>query len=95
MINTLTPRNAKTFEEYAAIEVLPIKQLYSAKYQRTDIVFDVDQASSLKAETRSSRGQGAIRTVTGKGKLPANWLGFLRHSDNKTELFTFLADKIA
>ena len=39
MINTLKLWHAKTFEEYAAMEVLPTLQLYSANYQRTDIVF--------------------------------------------------------
>ena len=89
MINTLTPPNTKTFEEYAATDVLPTLQLCSVKYQITDIVFDVYHASSLKAETRSRR------RVTGNGKLTANWRCFLRHNDNKNELFNFLAYKIA
>ncbi|KAJ8387985.1 hypothetical protein AAFF_G00147760 [Aldrovandia affinis] len=68
---------------------------YSTKYKRTDIVFDVYRPSSLKAETRSKRGRGVRRRVTGKGKIPSNWRNFLRENDNKAELFNFLADKIA
>ncbi|KAK1894215.1 Nicotinate phosphoribosyltransferase [Dissostichus eleginoides] len=33
--------------------------------------------------------------VTNKGKIPSNWQSFLRDNDNKTELFHYLADKIA
>ncbi|KAJ8405993.1 hypothetical protein AAFF_G00308810 [Aldrovandia affinis] len=51
--------------------------------------------AALKAETRSKRGRGVRRRVTGKGKIPSNWRNFLRENDNKAELFNFLADKIA
>lgn len=95
LVNTLTPRSSKTFEDYAMLDVLPKVLTYSTKYKRTDIVFDVYQSSSLKAETRSKRGHGVKRRVTNKGKVPSNWRNFLRDSDNKTELFRFLADKIA
>ena len=64
----------------------------SEKYNRTDVVFDVYLPSSLKSETRLKRGTGARRRVTGTNKTPKN---FMRHSQNKTELFCFLADKIA
>ena len=67
---------------------------YSSKYERTDIVFDVYKTSSLKTETRSKRGKGSRRRVTDKTKLPPIWSSFLRDSDNKTELFEYLAVKI-
>jgi len=95
LVNSLPPRSSKTFEEYAMLDVLPRIQAYSTKYKRTDIVFDVYRPSSLKAETRSKRGRGVRRRVTGKGKIPSNWRNFLRENDNKAELFNFLADKIA
>ncbi|KAJ8402462.1 hypothetical protein AAFF_G00369510 [Aldrovandia affinis] len=95
LVNSLPPRSSKTFEEYAMLDVLPTIQAYSTKYKRTDIVFDVYRPSSLKAETRSKRGRGVRRRVTGKGKIPSNWRNFLRENDNKAELFNFLADKIA
>jgi len=75
--------------------VLPTIQAYSTKYQRMDLVFDVYQPSSLKAETRTKRGRGVRRRVESKGKIPQNWQNFLRNNDNKTELFNFLADKIS
>ena len=72
MINTLTPRSAKTFEDFAAMEVLPTLQLYSAKYKRPDIIVNVYQVSSLKAERRSSGRQGTRRRVVSKANLPPN-----------------------
>ena len=33
--------------------------------------------------------------MTGKRKLPQNWQSFLKYDTNKTELFHFLADKMA
>ena len=33
--------------------------------------------------------------MTNKNKVLSNWRNFLRHNDNKTDLFNFLADKIA
>ncbi|KAJ8351997.1 hypothetical protein SKAU_G00234730 [Synaphobranchus kaupii] len=94
LINSLPPRTSKTFDEYAALDVLPTIQVYSSKYKRTDILFDVYRKASLKAETRLRRGLGARCRVTDNGKVPRNWRSFLRENDNKTELFNFLADKI-
>ena len=90
----MPPKTSKTFEEYAVQDVVPKILTYSSKYERTDIVFDVYWTSSLKAETRSKRGKGNRRRVTNRTKLPPNWKSFLQDSDNKTELFEFLADKI-
>ena len=73
---------------------MPKIQFYSSKYERTDIFFGVYKASSQKAETRSKRAKGTRRRVADKTKLPPIWTSFLRDSDNKTELFHYLADKI-
>ena len=96
LVNSLPPRTSKTFEGYAASVVLPtiIGLSLSIKHNRTDIVFDVYQSSSLKAETRSKRGHGVRRRVTSTGKIPSNWQSFTRNNDNKTELFNFLAEKL-
>ena len=94
LINTLPPRASKSFEEYATKDVILSVEAFAAIYRRTDIVFDVYIANSLKAETRSKRGQGARRRVTDKGKLPPVWRIFLRDNDNNTDLFNLLADII-
>ena len=93
-INASPPRTSKTFDDYAKEDIIPNVESYGAKYERVDIVFDVYKKSSLKSETRSKRGQGIRRRVTGKSKTPGNWQSFLRHPSNKTELFHFLADKM-
>ena len=46
LINTLPPR-------------FPTVEAFASIYRRTDIIFDVYRPTSLKAETRSKRGQGA------------------------------------
>ena len=94
MINTLPPRASKTFKEYALKDVTPSVEAFAAIYRRTDIVFDVYIANSLKAETRPKRGQGARRRVTDKEKLSLVWHSFLSDNDNKTDLFNFLTEKI-
>ena len=74
---------------------MPKVQIYSRKYGRTDFVFDTYQESSLKNQTRLSRGKGVRRRVEPNVKAPRNWKAFLRESQNKTELFAFLADRIS
>ena len=48
----------------------------------------------FKKKTRVSRGSGTRRRVLGHLKVPKDWKSFLRHNDNKTELFEYLADYI-
>ncbi|KAG7156429.1 hypothetical protein Hamer_G006188, partial [Homarus americanus] len=43
---------------------------------------------------RCNRGKGIRRRVTPSGPLPSNWQNFLRNSDNKEELFSFLSNKL-
>lgn len=60
----------------------------------SDVIFDVYKKSSLKSETRSKRGQGIRRRVTGTSRTPTNWRSFLQDDNNETKLFRFLAEKI-
>ena len=90
MVHTLPPKREKTFEDYGALDVLPTIHAYAMMYKSTHIVFDAYNPSSLNMETRSKRDQ----EVTSKNKVQTNWRNFLRHNDNKTDLFHFLADKI-
>jgi hypothetical protein len=81
-VNSLPPQTSKTFEQYAALDVIPTILAYSSKFKRIHIVFDVYWSTSLKAETRSKRGSGARHRVTAKGKIPPNWKDFMRDNDN-------------
>jgi len=95
LVNASPPGTVKTFDAYANENIMPTVQHYANKYNRTDIIFDIYEEGSLKSETRSKRGVGVRRKVTESSKTPPNWKGFMRNSTNKTELFKFLADKIA
>jgi hypothetical protein len=95
MVNASAPARSKTFDEYVTEKIISKVKFYSSKYKRTDIVFDVYRQPSLKAETRSKRGNSVRRRVSANNKIPSNWRSFLRDGDNKTELFNFIADKIS
>jgi hypothetical protein len=94
-VNGSAPARSKTFDEYVTEKIISKVKFYSSKYKRTDIVFDVYRQPSLKAETRSKRGNSVRRRVSANNKIPSNWRSFLRDGDNKTELFNFIADKIS
>ena len=90
--------SVSTFDEYADKIFIPYlekleKQLQSAT--RLDVVWDVYTPDSLKESTREKRGKGVRRKVSGKTKLPGNWMDFFRESVNKKELFAFLTSKVA
>ena len=72
LINALPPCCSKTFDNYAKEDVIPKTESYGAGYKRVDIVFDVYKKPSLKSETRSKRGKGIRRRVTGSRKTPGN-----------------------
>ena len=93
LINAIPPRSSKSFDDYAKEDFLPKVESYAAKYKRVDVMFDVYKKLSLKSETRTKRGRGIRRRVTGTTKTPQNWRSFLRDDSNKTELFNFLAEK--
>jgi hypothetical protein len=89
--NMLKPKGQKTFGLYAENIFVPYIKSQLAHCQRIDTVWDVYWDDSLKAHTRSMRGSGGRRRVAASSKIPKNWQGFMRISDNKTELFTMLA----
>ena len=94
LINGLKPESNTTFEDYASKVVLPRLTKLSASAQRIDVVFDVYLERSLKNSARVHRGQGSRRRVKSNLQVPTDWKSFLRHSDNKTELFSYLAQFI-
>ncbi len=74
--------------------VLPRLTKLSTNALRIDVVFDVYLERSLKNSARVHRGQGSRRRVKSNLQVPTDWKSFLRHSDNKTELFSYLAQFI-
>ena len=61
---------------------------------RVDVVFDRYLPMSIKQCTRERRGESARQRVTGTAKAPGDWQKFLLNSDNKSELFNFLANML-
>ena len=95
IVNMLAPGTTKTFSEYATQVFLPyvISQFQHAS--RVDVAFDKYLPDSLKAATRKKRGKRIRRRVEPSSSIPRNWQAFLRIDENKVELFSFLAVKIA
>lgn len=79
LVHVMPPKGSKTFKGYAAFDFLPIY-----------LVFDVYSPTSLKAETRSKRGERGRRKVTNKNTIASNWQNFMRHNDKNKELYHFL-----
>ncbi|CAC5409047.1 unnamed protein product [Mytilus coruscus] len=71
-----------------------IPRALNLEYSRLDVVWDEYFSNSLKASTRCKRGKGVRRRVLPDSRVPGNWEEFLRINDNKTELFTYLAEQL-
>ncbi len=94
IVQLLCPRGCKTFSDYARDVFLPYINNQLQQCMRLDIVFDVYHENSLKRGTRERRGFGNRRIVSGSTPIPANWQGFLRVDENKTDLYHFLAEAV-
>lgn len=94
IVQILKPGMAATFKEYADFVFKPYIRKQLEAVQRVDVVWDVYREDSLKSTARERRGTGTRRRVASSSKLPKNWKSFLHVSDNKTELFLFLAKEL-
>ena len=95
IVNMLRPGTAKAFQDYATDVFVPYITAQLQHVVRLDIIWDVYLPESLKADTRSKRGKGVRRRVKPSSTIPRILQEFLRISHNKTELFSFLATKVA
>jgi hypothetical protein len=93
IVNMLKPTGCQSFQDYADFVFKPYLFRQLSCVERLDVVWDVYNVNSLKAATRSQRGNGVRRRVLPDSKIPGNWDSFLRVDDNKTELFHFLAEQ--
>lgn len=94
IVNMLPPGKAKTFEDYARDIFMNYVVSQAQSVTRLDVVWDTYFSNSLKQGTRDMRGHGVRRRVVGHGTVPGNWQSFLRRSENKAELFAFLAKHV-
>ena len=85
------PIGSPTFAAYAAEVFIPFICRNLQVSPRVDIVWEVHQDNSLKTSARNKRGQGVRRRVLPDSIVPGNWQSFLSVSENKEELFQFLA----
>ena len=90
LLHTRQTGKLVTFGEYAGEFCKYLLKLLEVN-NRVDVVFDVYKDESLKTGTRSKRGGGIRRRVTRNSNIPSNWKGFSCDSENKKELFNFLA----
>ena len=95
IVQMLSPKLAKTFQEYVDLIFLPYIKRQFETATRVDIVWDVYKTDSLKASARERRGCGSRRMVLPSAQLPGNWKGFLRDNDNKTHFFEFIAKSLS
>ena len=91
----LAPGTTKTSSEYATQVFLPYVMSQLQHASGVDVVFDEYLPDSLKAATRKKRGKCIRRRVEASSSNHRNWQAFLRIDENKVELFSFLAMKIA
>jgi len=94
IVNMLQPKSIGSFADYANRIFIPYINSQLTHVKRIDIVWDRYESVSLKGLTRAKRGCGIRRQVTESAPVPRNWHDFLRNDDNKTALFTFLAQKL-
>ena len=82
LINTLLLRAPNIFDEYAIKDVIHSVEAFVAIHTRTDTVFDIYIANSLKAETWPKSVQSTRCSVTDKAKLPPLLCRLWRDNDN-------------
>ena len=94
LVNILKPTGCKTFGDYASSVFVPYMGQQQQHANRVDVVWDQYSDNSLKSQAREKRARGGHerRRVTASSPLPKNWHQFLRHDENKTELFSLLND---
>ena len=71
------PKAAKTFGEYASMDLIPYFLSRLEHVNRLDIVWDQYFSSSLKEHTHKVRGEGTRRRALENTVIPKNWAGFL------------------
>ena len=84
------PTGAKTFSDFADSLIAAALSHFNINCTRVDVVFDKYTTASIKAGTRSKRGE-RTRSVLGKIDrrdipLPVNWKSYI-YSGSQTLLF--------
>ena len=94
IVQPLKPGTSNNFCEYVDNVIAPFVNNILRKHKRVDVIFDRYFPRSIKTATCIKRGEGHRYHVTSQTLIPRNWNLFLRNSENKTQLFKFLAENI-
>ena len=94
VVQMLGPGTCTKFSEYVEAVFMPYIMRKLGAVQRLDVVWDIYKNDSLKSATRQNRGSGLRRRVGLHTAMPGNWQSFLRVNENKTELFSLLAEQL-
>ena len=90
IVHCLPTTGVATFDDYADTIFIPhlVNQLQNS--ERVDVVWDKYVADSLKESTRSKRGTGTRRKVSGQVMFTMNWMRFFEILQTRQSCFTFL-----
>lgn len=91
MVHMVAPDKNETFQSYA--DKFYKHLIKKWKVRRMDVVWDRYFPQSIKNSVRSDRGNGPRQHVKPLTKI-VSWKSFLLNSDNKNELFKFLANQV-
>ena len=94
VVQMLGPGTCTKFSEYVEAVFMPYIMRKLGAVQRLDVVWDIYKNDSLKSATRQNRRSGLRRRVGLHTAMPGNWQSFLRVNENKTELFSLLAEQL-
>ncbi len=94
VVHFLPTSSVNTFAEYADKIFVPFLQQQLKQSRRLDLVWDRYIDNSIKQAAREQRGHGTRTKVSAQTKMPKKWSDFLRVSQNKQELFSFLTKAI-
>ena len=89
------PRQSKTFKDYCEVEIANRVKKVVPRLDRVDLIFDVYRDDSVKSETRDRRGSTFKISVKDSTPMVKDFKKFLLHNDNKTQLFSRIADAMS
>ena len=94
LVHMSPSKHSKAFGEYCESELGEKPERVAVPVNQLGLFFDVYREDSLKAETLEGRGDAARVSVKDSTPIYSDFKKFFKHSDNKTELFFLIADKV-
>ena len=91
-VNMNAPKQSKTYGEYCQKEIQQKIKAIGHNISRLDLVFDIYKPDSIKGQMREFRGKGIRVSVRVETPIYKSFPHFMRHDDNKSELFGMIAD---